>query len=434
MEKEIITELSSLLYYKKRRKEKITDILDEQVFENLIIDFELDIEDLDKTSLRFDNKRNQNPILKFKNCDFLQDVTFKLLHNYELEFSKQCIFKGSVKSSKLFNNITFRDTTLQKIDFEDAIFGYGENKNDKKGKVRFHNCIIHEANFRNTTFNNLADFWNTTFIKPVIFYKTDFLETTVFSAVIFKENVLFTYALLNSVTIFRGTNFEKGLDLSLAILKGELNLFDLKVKYFKHSEPNGEDDYEQDVSENGNIPLKNKQETYRIIKKHYNNQSNTIKALDFKYLERSTQSKALINEIFRNKKEEYEHLLELIYSKLKAFANQVIHILNVYSNAYGKSYVLGLIFTFTIGSIFFSLSMLGTSKYTFDLILGDWFIIDDNISHFLNFLNPTHKFNYLGDDFSKYTLSPSFYIWDFVGRIFVGYGIYQTIQAFRKYR
>ncbi|MFL0096033.1 hypothetical protein [Tenacibaculum maritimum] len=78
--------------------------------------------------------------------------------------------------------------------------------------------------------------------------------------------------------------------------------------------------------------------------------------------------------------------------------------------------------------------MLGTSKYTFDLILGDWFIIDDNISHFLNFLNPTHKFNYLGDDFSKYTLSPSFYIWDFVGRIFVGYGIYQTIQAFRKYR
>ncbi|MFL0081288.1 hypothetical protein, partial [Tenacibaculum maritimum] len=95
MEKEIITELSSLLYYKKRRKEKITDILDEQVFENLIIDFELDIEDLDKTSLRFDNKRNQNPILKFKNCDFLQDVTFKLLHNYELEFSKQCIFKGS---------------------------------------------------------------------------------------------------------------------------------------------------------------------------------------------------------------------------------------------------------------------------------------------------------------------------------------------------
>ncbi|MFL0120033.1 hypothetical protein, partial [Tenacibaculum maritimum] len=69
MEKEVITELSSLLSYKKRRKEKITDILDEQVFENLIIDFELDIEDLDKRSLSFDNKRNQNPILKFKNCD-----------------------------------------------------------------------------------------------------------------------------------------------------------------------------------------------------------------------------------------------------------------------------------------------------------------------------------------------------------------------------
>ncbi|CAL2087279.1 pentapeptide repeat-containing protein [Tenacibaculum sp. 190524A05c] len=406
--------------------------LEKDDFKAIEIDFELNLPFSNEVINSMEAEALQNiGSLIFSNCVFKQKITIGH-SDRNIEFNNDCIIENVVRVWRYSGSLKFRDSNILSVNFEDAIFGSEENT--KKGKVRFHNCIVNEANFRNTTFNSLADFWNTTFIKPVIFYKTDFLETTVFSAAIFKENVLFTYTLLNSVSIFRGAKFEKGLDLSLAILKGDLNLFDLKVKYFNHSEPKSENDYEQDVSENGNIPLKNKQETYRIIKKYYDGQSNNIRALDFKYLERSAQSKALSNEFFRKEIGENEHWLYFLYSKLKAFTNQVIQVLNFLSNGHGKSYFVGFVFTFVIGCIFFSLSMLGTSKYTFDLFSGDIFIVDDNISHFLNFLNPTHKFDYLGDDFSEYTLGECFYICDFLGRIFVGYGIYQTVQAFRKYR
>ncbi|SEB35718.1 Pentapeptide repeat-containing protein [Tenacibaculum sp. MAR_2009_124] len=424
------------LHYDQRNKiNGVYIYVIEGIFDNLVINFHFDFTVFRK---HWDEGWNYkldfglNGII-FQKCIFKEDVVIDNTKE-DASFIKGCTFEKAIISKGTSNNLLFKNCILNEVNFEDGVFGIEEKVNDKKGKVRFHDCRIQKANFRNTTFHGLADFWKTTFNNRIIFYKTDFLNITVFSAVTFKDNVLFTYSLFNSKTIFRGTKPEKGMDLSLAIISGELNLFDLNLKYFKHSEPLTEEDYEHEVSEVGSIPLKNKQETYRILKKKYEAQSDNIRALDFKYLERTSQSRAIAKEIFRAKRYKNEHFLDFIYAKLKAFINQIIHVLNLSSNGYGKSYILGLVFTFTLGILFFSLSLLCTSIYKLSDFTHPFFIIENNVSHFLNFLNPAHKFNYLGKEFAHKTFYIGFYIWDFVGRIFVGYGIYQTIQAFRKYR
>ena len=86
-----------------------------------------------------------------------------------------------------------------------------------------------------------------------------------------------------------------------------------------------------------------------------------------------------------------------------------------------------------IGLFFFYLSLLVTDKFVFAFELyPGW---KEHVPDFIIFLNPVHKPNYLGEAFlTEFKLSNSFYIFDFLGRIFVGYGLYQTAQAFRKYR
>jgi hypothetical protein len=53
------------------------------------------------------------------------------------------------------------------------------------------------------------------------------------------------------------------------------------------------------------------------------------------------------------------------------------------------------------------------------------------VKQFINFLNPAHSINYI-DELNPFYGIP--YVFDFLGRIAVGYGIYQTVQAFRKFR
>jgi hypothetical protein len=65
-----------------------------------------------------------------------------------------------------------------------------------------------------------------------------------------------------------------------------------------------------------------------------------------------------------------------------------------------------------------------------DITIFEKYAKFNDLKYFLEFLNPTHKFDYIQED----GLTTRFYLFDFIGRIFVGYGIYQFIQAFRKYK
>lgn len=440
MEERVANNLDKLIQIWKNDWKYIEDDFDDEEFPisghvlehdftNIIIDFKLDISSLFLKKLTEELSDNI-PVLKFKNCKFLHKICIYNL-DIALEFTNNCLFKKQLSSFRYLNNLTFRDCSIENINFENGTFGEIGNL-EKKGKIRFHKCNFKETNFNTTTFNQLIDFWNSTFHKPSIFYRTDFNATADFSAVTFKKNVLFTYSLIASKAIFRGTEFKNGLDLSLAIISGDLNLFDFPYLFFEHSNPKSEDDYKTNVSVSSEIPLKNKKETFRIIKRFHQKASNNIEALDYKALERGAEGVEL-GITFKRKRKQGEHFIEFIFNKIKSIADAVLLFFNFISNGHGRYYFFGFVFILIWGGLFFSLSLIGTSEYEFSFNI-DKEIIEHNIPNFLNFLNPTHKFNYLGDDFPKESLQNWFYVWDFWGRIFVGYGLYQTVSAFRKYK
>lgn len=364
--------------------------------ENFIIPFDVSIP-FDSKLYSFPNNKIPG-ILNFKNCEF----------------------RGTFRIRNSSENIVFEN-----CDFIEA-FNLQNTRFDKK--ARFRKCNFKgKTNFNNTAFKDLADFWQCTFKKKVIFYKTDFLATVVFSAATFKENVLFTYSLIDKLILFRGTKIEKGFDISTAIRSGEMGIFDFHVKDYKSLNKNlSEEAYERVISETAEIPIKNKRETFRILKQEHISQNNVVQSIEYKKLEKETLRNELRIKLVEENKSRILKKAEYLEVKLDQFNLW----LNKYSNNHGSSYGRAFAFIVLVGWSFFFGSVMATSKYVFypNFSLAAFL---DGLKYFVQFLLPTHKFDYLGVGVEYGT---PFYVFDFFGRLFVGYGIYQFIQAFRKFR
>lgn len=327
----------------------------------------------------------------FDNCNFQDKITLEGTFEKKLTFKNNCIVNG--------------------LDFDEVTF----NNN-----IRFYECVFKQScSFNNTKFNDLIDFWNSTFQIPILFYKTDFLSTTVFSACNFQENVLFTYSLFKEKTIFRGTIFDKGLDISLAINSGEYNFFNVTLNNFNSKRHLNEADYSNMIS-NYTIPTINKKETFRIIKQHFESNGDDLEYVKYLKLEK----KPIYEIVFQN----------LIKTKLSQFWNYFHYLfdlfslcLNKISNNNRNSYLLGILFTISVGLFFFTLTVLSFPDYYIEFNPIKW-NMDDFWKNYLIFMNPTHEVSSF-DDFHPTGWS---YFWQTWGRIFIGYGIYQTVQAFRK--
>lgn len=340
------------------------------------------------------------------------NIEIRNIIDFDFIDCRNCVFNKPVSFSNItfihdsyFINCEFKD----KLNFENAIF---------ESKARFYGTSFSIVNFNNTVFKDLADFWGTVFKKDLIFYKTDFLGTTVFSTAKFKENVLYTYTLIENSAIFRGTNFRKGVDFSLAIIQGRLNLFDIKITDFEcKKDSEDEKQYETYVSEEAIITMKNKRETFRILKNTLISQGNKIDSLRFSIIEQNTFKKQLFNSLINK-----DHKFPI--------QDYIILFTNYLSNNHGRSYVRAIFFTLGISFIFFYLSLLATENFYFSFEGISLEGLKKSVRYYFIFLNPTHNIKFL-DAESPTTL---FYISDFLGRIFTSYGIYQTIQAFRKYK
>ena len=97
----------------------------------------------------------------------------------------------------------------------------------------------------------------------------------------------------------------------------------------------------------------------------------------------------------------------------------------LYSN-FGSNWFRSITVTLAISFGFFYL-MLGTIQQDIP-----WRVA---ASYFVQFLNPVHKFTFM--DAKDVLLSPSkcfdFVLYDFIGRIVTGIGIYETVRSFRKF-
>ena len=323
-----------------------------------------------------------------------------------------CVFTEDFKfSSKVGISASFKGTVFEKgASFDNSYF---------ERKARFIGTKFKgEASFSNTRFGDLVDFWGAEFSKPTIFYKTDFLGVTVFSTTTFYENVLFTYTLIDKVLILRGTNFKKGLDLSLTVLNGSLSTFDIRLNDFRTvSDTEIEEDYEELISKKAEIPEKNKRETFRILKKELQNQGNFFDALIYSSLETHTYFNQTKKKLLKR-------------NSWNIIQDYLILQFNYYSNKNGKSWTRGILFTVLAGALFTYLSVISTETYCIGFNKMNWADLRQGMIFFFYSLLPTHDIDYLKD------LNPTawFYAWDFIGRTIIAYGIYQTVQAFRKFK
>lgn len=117
----------------------------------------------------------------------------------------------------------------------------------------------------------------------------------------------------------------------------------------------------------------------------------------------------------------------------KAFGDKLILWLNHISNNHGLNPWKGVAFTIIVGAIFFfpSLFLLNNSYWNWGWTgwADYWAVIGKTTELFTKALYAAHSFDYLKEFQPKGIV----FVLDFIGRIFVAFGYYQTIMAFRKF-
>lgn len=333
-----------------------------------------------------------------------------------------CIFpEFKIYSNKIDYPLEFENCDFEKFDFTNHAF---------KESVKFYSCSFLEKGsfiFDNTKFEKLADFFNSEFESSINFQKTDFHGNAVFSASKFHQNILFTYTTINGSLIFRDTDFKKGVDLSLAIINGKILPFALKIedKDFEVVEQTKLTNiqYENLIQNEHKIPIRNKRETYRILKSSFLANNSNIDALTFESLEKKT------------------YHIEMKIDGIKWFkSDMIIFKLNQISTNHKQSWWQGVAITGIFALFFYLLAVLPYQYWYICFSEECWAELwSSTLNHIIGiifFLNPVHNPNEI---LSLLNLKANKLFWwyyaiDYLGRVFVGYGIYQTIQAFRKFK
>jgi hypothetical protein len=114
------------------------------------------------------------------------------------------------------------------------------------------------------------------------------------------------------------------------------------------------------------------------------------------------------------------------FTKLNLFLNKI-------SNDFGRNWGRGVGFIFISSAVLFYFFVLSTEQFYFDSTLK----FDARlIPSFLNFINPL-RFYETDEIFRRADLNLKLtiasFVFDFISRIVLAYGFYQTIQAFRRY-
>lgn len=119
--------------------------------------------------------------------------------------------------------------------------------------------------------------------------------------------------------------------------------------------------------------------------------------------------------------------------KILTIGDKFILYVGKYTNNFGLSWFRAVIITLIGGGIifyFYGLSLSpGPFIFGFSSFSDFWINLWNNIPNYIKFLNPTHDFQLI----EGYKLNPGASLLDFLGRIYISFGYYQVIKAFRKF-
>lgn len=376
---------------------------------------------------------DEDKIVRFKNSEFFgltkfTDVDFAIPADFrKVEFSGPTFFDLTTK--KEVGNIN-----SWQVEFDDARFSK---------KAIFYRRKFGRTSFRNTTFEALADFFDCEFEMDTCFDKTDFLWTCDLAKTVFNKKAIFLYTQVERNMILRNAKFKGGVNFALInfIGEGHLNTLELVIDDFV---PSLDVDSHDDEKFSSEISQRHKRETFRILKHESIKSNNRIEALKF----HAQEMEAYREELRGKKKSKWLGLFRklirinflcfyLFFDKLKKLRieEKSILLLNRVSNKYGLSWGRGVLFTFFAGLFFFFIYVPVLTDRSLDLSMSgiaEWIkLVSEQLKYFPHVFNPTHPFDYMGSVSENY--QGAALVVDMLGRIVVGFGIYQTIQAFRKY-
>ena len=362
----------------------------------------------------------------FTGSNFNIKTNFSLFDNHVFEKDESCHFKDKVdfKGCIFTKETDFSETIFEgDTNFSEAVFGkegdslsYEVSFNDAKFDkiVRFHSCNFYSnTKFENTSFNKLVDFYLSVFHKEQQFLRTDFLDITIFSGVIFEKQVQFLYNKVNSNSYinFESSVFKEYLDISRANFNCNLNFWNVKIED-KIRYINTYTKYEDDFGKynSGNKIIKpiiytKIRESFRIMKDYSYKQNNKIEGLKFYEKEMSIYER-------ENKKR---------WDKILLWANKI-------SNNFGTNWIAGVKFSLFVGILSYLAVLVAMND---DIELDTSYRgISNFITSLVDVFNLTKWVNL---EIIGIRLKGFPYLLLFIGRIFIGYGYYQTIQAFRKF-
>ncbi len=380
---------------------------------------------------------NFNHATYFLNSTFNEYVNF-----FKATFNNYAVFHHSSFNKKVdFQSIAFNGyinfgatTFYQEVDFSWSIFNE---------KVDFSWSMFNEkVSFENTNFYQEVDFSRATFNKEVDFLHTTFNAYTIFTDINIRKNSehkvnmnFDNIVLTNSSHIFfDGINynyqtkkFNEKLNISRikiinTVIKGRLEFNNAKIDKIDFK---GSDIIGGGVVNRVNIKSKLANwETASFLKHEAIVRDNVIEALEYKAIEKQLYTKKLLER--QNKSiQEWGECFSLWISKI--------------SNNHGQDWIKAV--RFVVGSwILFFISFYNIVMFS-DLIFNKCYFL--NIDTFLlgisTYFNPANYdilAEYLKADYQNLwviLLKITAIVIYILGKIAIGYGIYEIVQAFRKF-
>ncbi len=356
-------------------------------------------------------------------------------------------FRELFLHNSIFNDIlNIRESNIEKIDLSSCYFNKKLNiKESELGEINFSNSHFNDT--AKITLNSYNDNFNLDYSFSIfnsLFIIDSDSGKEKGDIINLKKEISFERSLISqdALILIRNVNSEdkeyKGtIDFNAANVLGTISLQSIKVEKIdlKDSTITGNINFEDVDFKEGN------RKTYLKVKNELLKQNNKIDSLEYKskelnhYLKEIDVKSKFYNNLYNsNKKSDW--ILGVIMLPLLLFkalckkqSREVILLyINKLSNSFGQSWVRGVFFTLFIWIFYFCLYKI-MGCYTFDIkYLNE--TLGEALSYFWLFggLNELKDIKTMKFNISLLEIVP--YI---LGKIFIAFGIYQTIAAFRKY-